>query len=75
MTSRRSSGSSRIESSVEPTRSQNMSVSWRRSAEDGGEAKAGDSAEPAASAIPHWAQNLLPSGVSALQFGQIMPLP
>src|SRR5215469_8200702 len=32
MTARRSSGSRRAESSVEPTRSQNMTVSWRRSA-------------------------------------------
>src|SRR4029077_18164497 len=32
MTSRRSSGSRRAASSVEPTRSQNITVSWRRSA-------------------------------------------
>ena len=32
MTSRRSSGSMRVESAVEPTRSQNMTVTWRRSA-------------------------------------------
>src|SRR5271163_2551083 len=32
MTWRMSSGSSRAESAVEPTRSQNMTVSWRRSA-------------------------------------------
>ena len=32
MTSRMSSGSSRADSAVEPTRSQNMTVSWRRSA-------------------------------------------
>ena len=32
MTSRRSSGSSRAASAVEPTRSQNITVSWRRSA-------------------------------------------
>ena len=32
MTSRISSGSSRADSSVEPTRSQNSTVSWRRSA-------------------------------------------
>ena len=35
MTSRRSSGSSRADSSVEPTRSQNSTVSWRRSASRG----------------------------------------
>ena len=33
MISRMSSGSSRAESAVEPTRSQNMTVSWRRSAD------------------------------------------
>src|SRR5262252_8717575 len=32
MSSRRSSGSNRVESGVEPTRSQNITVSWRRSA-------------------------------------------
>src|SRR6516164_6465776 len=32
MSSRRSSGSNRVESGVEPTRSQNIAVSWRRSA-------------------------------------------
>src|SRR5436190_17701067 len=31
MTSRRSSGSIRAESAVEPTRSENMTVTWRRS--------------------------------------------
>jgi hypothetical protein len=32
MTSRRSSGSRRVESAVEPTRSENITVTWRRSA-------------------------------------------
>ena len=32
MTSRRSSGSIPVESAVDPTRSQNITVSWRRSA-------------------------------------------
>ena len=32
MTSRRSSGSMRAESAVEPTRSENITVTWRRSA-------------------------------------------
>jgi hypothetical protein len=32
MTSRMSSGSSRTDSAVEPTRSENITVSWRRSA-------------------------------------------
>jgi hypothetical protein len=35
MTSRRSSGSSRADSAVEPTRSQNITVSCRRSASAG----------------------------------------
>ena len=41
MISRRSSGSSRAESAVEPTRSQNMTVSWRRSAVSSGRGTAG----------------------------------
>src|ERR1700704_3818750 len=73
MISRMSSGSSRTESAVEPTRSQNMTVSWRRSAEDVDGTIAGDAGEPAASAVPQLAQNLPPSGISALQFGQTMP--
>ena len=32
MTSRRSSGSMRAESAVEPTKSENITVTWRRSA-------------------------------------------
>src|SRR5262249_25434217 len=32
MTSRRSSGSMRVESAVEPTKSENITVTWRRSA-------------------------------------------
>ena len=39
MTSRMSSGSSRADSAVEPTRSQNITVSWRRSAASGGAAR------------------------------------
>src|SRR6266702_1400085 len=42
MISRRSSGSSFVASAVEPTRSQNITVSWRRSAEELG---AGDKVE------------------------------
>ena len=38
MTSRRSSGSMRAESAVEPTRSENITVTWRRSARSSGEA-------------------------------------
>ena len=44
--------------------------SWRRSAEDVDATIAGDKGEPAASAVPQLAQNLLVSGFSALQFGQ-----
>src|ERR1700730_15170477 len=44
MTSRRSSGSKRTESGVEPTRSQNMTVSWRRSAPSARGAAAGGGA-------------------------------
>src|SRR5258707_280166 len=97
MTSRRSSGSSRTESAVEPTRSQNMTVSCRRSADDAAGAVAGDGGEPGANAAPQlaqnlacgglrwphdrqaggsdtpqWMQNLLASGISALQLGQSM---
>ena len=36
MTSRKSSGSMRAESAVEPTRSENITVTWRRSAEAAG---------------------------------------
>ena len=35
MTSRRSSGSMRAESAVEPTKSENITVTWRRSAVSG----------------------------------------
>ena len=38
MTSRRSSGSMRAERAVEPTRSENITVTWRRSARSSGEA-------------------------------------
>ena len=38
MTSRRSSGSMRAESAVEPTRSENITVTWRRSARSSGDA-------------------------------------
>ncbi|HEY6716202.1 MAG TPA: hypothetical protein VI232_07650 [Reyranella sp.] len=50
-----------------------MTVSWRRSAEDVDATIAGDGGEPAASAVPQLAQNLPPSEISALQFGQTMP--
>jgi hypothetical protein len=38
MTARRSSGSSRANNAVEPTRSQNITVNWRRSASAGADA-------------------------------------
>ena len=38
MTSRRSSGSMRADSAVEPTKSENITVTWRRSARSSGEA-------------------------------------
>src|SRR5216684_1599033 len=44
MTSRRSSGSKRTDSGVEPTRSQNITVSWRRSAASARGAAAGGGA-------------------------------
>jgi hypothetical protein len=34
---------------------------------------ASDDGEPASSTVPHWTQNLLPTGMSALQFGQTIP--
>ena len=63
MTSRRSSGSMRAESAVEPTRSENITVTWRRSAVSWGfgsvNAGCGDAgAAPASSAIA--AQHLAP---------------
>src|SRR5215472_18349675 len=73
MISRKSSGSRRDESAVEPTRSQNSTVSCRRSADDIGAADRGeaDSAgaldAPMVSATPQSAQNFLPGGFSAPQ--------
>src|SRR6516164_2905921 len=68
MTSRKSSGSSRAESSVEPTRSQNMTVSCRRSAASTGGAAtlAADpgatppSAAMASSSLRRWPTNVTP---------------
>src|SRR5215472_5272707 len=73
MISRKSSGSRRAASAVEPTRSQNSTVSCRRSADDIGAADRGeaDSAgaldAPMVSATPQSAQNFLPGGFSAPQ--------
>src|SRR5215831_15362838 len=60
MTSRRSSGSSREANAVEPTRSQNMTVSWRRSAPSvrGGAVAAGVGAGASPIGFPQPPQNL-----------------
>src|SRR5262245_29991520 len=71
MISRMSSGSRRAASAVDPTRSTNATVSWRRSADDTGTAGNGDAASAGAletrmvSAPPQSAQNFLPGGFSA----------
>src|SRR5579863_10543113 len=64
MTSRRSSGSRRVESAVEPTRSQNITVSWRRSA-----AAPARAASP--SATPHCAQKREPGALAWPQAAQL----
>src|SRR5579862_5712580 len=70
MTWRRSSGSSLVESAVEPTTSQNITVSWRRSAAEdargaapaaGGGEGAGAATVAAPSLAPHCAQNFEPA--------------
>src|SRR5215468_3211224 len=70
MTSRRSSGSSRAAIAVEPTRSQNITVSWRRSAIStrGGE-NAADEIVAAVSPrdFPQPPQNLALGSLSKLQ--------
>src|SRR5271165_5860016 len=70
MISRRSSGSSRADRAVEPTRSQNITVSWRRSADNplgvGGGAEAVVKVAAGAPALlvfslaPHSEQNFAP---------------
>src|ERR1700674_3808494 len=78
MISRMSSGSSRAERAVEPTRSQNMIASWRRSAPTGAslipdaEPSGGGSVEGAAglsgvSVLPHFEQNFAPARLAAPQ--------
>src|SRR5690348_17360259 len=68
-----SSGSRRTESATESTRSQNSTVSCRRSADDIGSIGRGDAASAGAlnaripSAAPQSAQNFLPDGFSAPQ--------
>src|SRR5262249_9930191 len=64
MISRKSSGSSWAERAVEPTRSQNITDSWRRSAVDvggaaiGGRDAAGAVGVSAVSLLPQFEQNL-----------------
>src|SRR4249920_3754981 len=80
MISRMSSGSSRAESAVEPTRSQNMTVSWRRSADpatcEGCGVAVSVAGLPAASTpvagslSPHSKQNLALAGFALPQDGQ-----
>src|SRR5262249_41756677 len=78
MISRMSSGSRRAERAVEPTRSQNITVSWRRSAEGVGCARAGAvtagvAVAPAPSAVialPQFEQNLAPGRLPAPHDGQ-----
>src|SRR5438093_7092856 len=72
MISRRSSGSRRDARAVEPTMSQNMTVSWRRSAADAHGARDAEVSSPGAvgtpaagvSAAPQSPQNFLPGGLS-----------
>src|SRR5215212_5507278 len=77
MISRRSSGSRRAESAVDPTRSQNITVSWRRSAEESGtagvrDAGVGDSEVDAPAEVsfaPQSPQNLALDGLRLPQDG------
>src|SRR5713101_3867244 len=81
MISRRSSGSSRADKAVEPTRSQNITVSWRRSAVgeagagqvtlDAGSDRTGSVRAAAPSGVPQSAQNFAPAGLEPPQAGQI----
>jgi hypothetical protein len=73
MTYRRSSGSSLAERAVEPTRSQNITVSWRRSALSARDSEgAAGCVGPAVSPIglPHPPQNLAAGSFSKPQAGQ-----
>src|SRR5262252_1077075 len=72
-TSRRSSGSSREASAVEPTRSQNITVSWRRSAVSaraGGDGAGGGGAVVLPIGFPQPPQNLAAGSFSKPQDGQ-----
>jgi hypothetical protein len=73
MTSRKSSGSSRAESAVEPTRSQNITVSCRRSAPSarrGAGTAAGAGAATSPIGLPQPPQNLAAGSFSKPQAGQ-----
>src|SRR5215469_14197507 len=68
MISRISSGSRRVESAVEPTRSQNKTVSWRRSAvpsvrEGGRDVGIVAGLVVSANLWPHSKQNFAPTGL------------
>src|SRR5216683_6583082 len=79
--SRKSSGSRRVESSVEPTRSQNCTVSWRRSAaavfepasdrSDVAILDFGGAVALASNASPHSPQNLASRGLLTPQAVQM----
>src|SRR5215472_17218521 len=70
MTSRKSSGSSREASAVEPTRSQNITVSWRRSALSVRGAAVGAVGAAASSVgFPQPPQNLVAGSFSKPQAG------
>ena len=75
MTSRISSGSSRAESAVESTRSQDRTVIWRRSAEAiaGGDSPRSPTGVARPSAAPHSEQNRAPAGFWASQAAQATP--
>src|SRR5436190_21639366 len=77
-TSRCSSGSKRVASALEPTMSQNITVSWRRSGADADwagrqAADTGFRAVPVlvARLVPHWGQNLAPGGLVFPQPGHM----
>src|SRR6516164_4853042 len=73
MTSRKSSGSSRDDRGVEPTRSQNITVSWRRSAvsvRGGGDGAGGAGAVASPTGFPQPPQNFAVGSFSKPQAGQ-----
>src|SRR6516162_9765825 len=71
MIPRRSSGSNRADSGVEPTRSQNITVSWRRSAvsERGGGGAGGAGAAASPTGLPQPPQKLAVGSFSNPQTG------